>query len=1148
MDCLVIPEPVYPQLLFVALLHRNIGKSHSGSIHEYHTPIDWMARFVAVRFGRQRKQFWGIMKVLNPITLRSRMLKSIGGRLLLALSLLGFYAPAYAITFAVNALGHQADASIGDGVCLNEAGNCTLRAALEEANALPPALDDDILIVMDPALTGQIILNGGDARMHEERIGSQVNVDYVGLGAFYYVNAQRPVTIDFDNRVNAVQHSDHAYAMLYIASDNVTVQNFANGAVRDEEQGASSYEAMGGITAAEAAIVIGGSNVTVRNGTSSDPGTHVMETCLALVNSPSNVLIEDYFCRSSRVYGVYVEERANVTNLVLNRYRTRGNIAFADFAIDVGEAGEEGDKTIVDGLSILDSEFDLGGGDRDYSILIRPDAIVNNMLVSGSQFTAVNRQVIRVESRSLTPNMTLDGNTTIDTNAFLAHLSGVQQTGLTIINNIFRRGGQNTIALNSPYDNVLIENNEFRNATDQNVVAGIQVFDVCFGVNNVIRGNQFLQDEPINRLAIWIDANPGVDVSTGWSIENNHIENIKGNSLAPIHISGAGNTLMSGNTIAGNVERSTPGGTRPENQSNELVNNHTAFSNRQIQTWRPTAVAISAPVLPLNDLGLPLPGELPLVNGSVTLDVAPVNPPLAGNTEPVLPVVIDVFYSEPDANGEFAAEVYLGRIPGSHSTPVNYSFTNEAIMPTGNVRVQITDAAGRSSQYSAVPAETSDAAECLGGLPLGPLCPVLGPVLPTVPSEPGEEPGGDGCPADNDACPLVARGTGGAGGPWLLLGMSLLLLRRRRGVVASLFSFGALMGGGQAVAAENDFFSRMYVGAQVGGLVTDFDDSGLTRALQNAGYDVDKVQSDSEGLGYSLWFGFALMPSVGLEFAYITGADEEVRYDGSVGGDLDGAMDVAEPYLRGYGDSYLVRARYHHTLSESWFLSPRLGLGYTQTRETLEQGSNSAKLEDDNFSWSVGAGIHRTLSRNWSAGLSLDYVQSSSDNAYGLIGIALEWRFPQALPRYNSDAPTPSAVEVVSTYEEASPPVSPPPALPKLSDLKLDGVGFESGGSELTAEARSVIDSIATDVRVLLQHRPALDLEIAGHTDATGSAALNNALSQARAQAVVDYLSSRGVSRLRLKAVGYGSSEPVATNNTPVGRALNRRVELREAR
>jgi outer membrane protein OmpA-like peptidoglycan-associated protein len=71
-------------------------------------------------------------------------------------------------------------------------------------------------------------------------------------------------------------------------------------------------------------------------------------------------------------------------------------------------------------------------------------------------------------------------------------------------------------------------------------------------------------------------------------------------------------------------------------------------------------------------------------------------------------------------------------------------------------------------------------------------------------------------------------------------------------------------------------------------------------------------------------------------------------------------------------------------------------------------------------------------------------------------------------------------------------------------------------------------------------------MEIAGHTDAVGTKAYNQYLSLKRAQAVKDYLTKKGISTRRIKAVGYGKSKPLASNDDEQGgRELNRRVEFK---
>jgi len=107
--------------------------------------------------------------------------------------------------------------------------------------------------------------------------------------------------------------------------------------------------------------------------------------------------------------------------------------------------------------------------------------------------------------------------------------------------------------------------------------------------------------------------------------------------------------------------------------------------------------------------------------------------------------------------------------------------------------------------------------------------------------------------------------------------------------------------------------------------------------------------------------------------------------------------------------------------------------------------------------------------------------------------------------------------------------------------LVLEGVNFEYDSAKLTAGSAATLDKVAAS---LIEHTEA-KIEIDGHTDSKGNDAYNLKLSQRRAQAVKEYLVSKGVNEAQLTAQGYGEKQPVASNDTEEGRAQNRRVELK---
>jgi OOP family OmpA-OmpF porin len=111
---------------------------------------------------------------------------------------------------------------------------------------------------------------------------------------------------------------------------------------------------------------------------------------------------------------------------------------------------------------------------------------------------------------------------------------------------------------------------------------------------------------------------------------------------------------------------------------------------------------------------------------------------------------------------------------------------------------------------------------------------------------------------------------------------------------------------------------------------------------------------------------------------------------------------------------------------------------------------------------------------------------------------------------------------------------------PRKGSVVLDGVTFEVNSANLTGPSGSVLGGVALD----LKKYPRLRIELQGHTDSTGSDAYNLKLSQQRADSVRTRLIEDGVTSTQLVAKGYGESMPVESNDTPDGRAHNRRVVM----
>ncbi|HLG35838.1 MAG TPA: OmpA family protein [Bacteroidia bacterium] len=102
------------------------------------------------------------------------------------------------------------------------------------------------------------------------------------------------------------------------------------------------------------------------------------------------------------------------------------------------------------------------------------------------------------------------------------------------------------------------------------------------------------------------------------------------------------------------------------------------------------------------------------------------------------------------------------------------------------------------------------------------------------------------------------------------------------------------------------------------------------------------------------------------------------------------------------------------------------------------------------------------------------------------------------------------------------------------------GILFETNSSTLNSQSQDALSKFAQT----LQNNSETNVAISGHTDTTGSDAINQPLSEKRAESVANFLISKGVTRSRMTTVGNGSNQPVADNNTKRGRAKNRRVEI----
>jgi len=290
---------------------------------------------------------------------------------------------------------------------------------------------------------------------------------------------------------------------------------------------------------------------------------------------------------------------------------------------------------------------------------------------------------------------------------------------------------------------------------------------------------------------------------------------------------------------------------------------------------------------------------------------------------------------------------------------------------------------------------------------------------------------------------------------------------------------------------------------------------------------------------------------------------------------LDAELNYQNPQLKQDRDkkwsqrgASLDLRRHFTNGSRKW--NPYLLFGVGMQKVEEETLSSSDKRSDSSQSAKVGLGIQSKPAHQRSAvraevAYRRDFDDNSSKSraaggkkdAFGDVLASVSLVLPLGAPpttpaTYTGPAPQPPAQGTLPSSQWAvSTPVAPP-IVPNCADLDDDGDGVNNCDDRcpdspdfnrdiLNAEAAAVLDEAAE----ILKRYPGLQVEVVGHTDAIGNNAVNQRLSERRARTVYNYLVNKGIDRSRLVGpIGYGKTQPIASNDTRAGRAQNRRTEL----
>ncbi len=189
----------------------------------------------------------------------------------------------------------------------------------------------------------------------------------------------------------------------------------------------------------------------------------------------------------------------------------------------------------------------------------------------------------------------------------------------------------------------------------------------------------------------------------------------------------------------------------------------------------------------------------------------------------------------------------------------------------------------------------------------------------------------------------------------------------------------------------------------------------------------------------------------------------------------------------------------------------------------------------------AGGALGAFIGGGTAAGVTLGENSSDGTKVGASLGAAAGGAIIGALiGHYYCDPLITPPAPVVAQAPPPPPPPPPPPAPAPQERIVLRGVHFDFNKARIRSDAVPILDEAAD---ILKQHSN-VTVNVNGYCDAIGSVGYNLKLSQRRADAVVDYLESKGIAGDRLIAHGYGKTAFVATNRTAEGRAQNRRVEL----
>ena len=354
----------------------------------------------------------------------------------------------------------------------------------------------------------------------------------------------------------------------------------------------------------------------------------------------------------------------------------------------------------------------------------------------------------------------------------------------------------------------------------------------------------------------------------------------------------------------------------------------------------------------------------------------------------------------------------------------------------------------------------------------------------------------------------------------------------------------SLLAAQAAQAQDNTFInpdwanSAWYIGAGVGQSRATIDEPRLRASLAANGETVTGFTKDQRDTGYKLFVGRQLNQYFAVEAGYFDLGKFDFKSTTSGNGVLNG-----QAGFRGVNLDLLGQL----PLSQRLSLLGRVGMHYTKTNTEFSGnrllGSTNTHASERKLNAKLGLGLEYKFSE--ALALRGEVERYRLNDAVGnrgdadLYSVSLVYKLGRpasATPAYQPAPEVAPVVAMPAPLIEAKP--APAPVAEKVSFASEALFDFDQ--STLKPQGKAALDQ-------LLSQLTGMDLEVivtVGHTDAVGSDAYNQKLSQRRAEAVKAYLVAQGVETSRVYTEGKGETQPVADNTTAAGRAKNRRVTV----